>query len=237
MRVLSHVISAALAVGLIAESAYLVKSRREVKALTEQVHQLSAELLVADLAPPPPPRTPERAAPPERAPRAPAASAPPRFVTAPVTAPSGVPPGGPALPAALDTPEGREELRRAVATEVEREREEQVARLQAEWQEQRRQRLRTIVRALALDGEGERRLAEIVTAGQEARRELFYKFESGGMTRGEMTTQLASLRAHDDQQLRQALGDDGIKRFRELERQERRGGGETARATPAPPVR
>jgi hypothetical protein len=217
-------VSAVLAAAVIAQAAYIAKTRRQMDVLYDQVQQLAAESASDGE---PVAAAPERRrgfSPPGRA--APARLPPPRFAPPPPSFTSGgSPPGAIPLPPALDSPEARDQLRQFVAAELQRERDEQRDRMQKRWEEDQQRRMDSMVKALGLNPDESKRLTEVMTASQTARRELRDKIQSGDVTRADIGPQMAALRAKTDQDLKQVLGDDRMQKFQELQRQDRGGGG------------
>jgi hypothetical protein len=141
--------------------------------------------------------------------------------------PAGAPPapGALALPAAIDSPEARDQLRAFVAAELQRERDDQRERGRQRFEEEQQKRMETMVKTLGLNAEDGKKLTDALTSAQNARREMRDKIQSGEISRADVGTQLASLREKTDQQVRQVLGDDKMKKFQELQRQDRGGWG------------
>jgi hypothetical protein len=218
-------VSAVLAAAVIAQAAYIVKTRRQMDTLYDQVQQLAAES--ASDGEPLPAAAERRRSPSPSAGGAPSPRLPlPRFSPPPPTfASSGGTPGAVPLPPALDNPEARDQLRQFVAAELQRERDEQRDRMRQRWEEDQQRRMDSVVKALGLNPDEGKRLTEVMTASQTARRELREKIQSGDVARADIARQMASLREKTDQDLKQVLGDDRMQKFQELQRQDRGGGG------------
>jgi hypothetical protein len=215
-------VSAVLAAAVIAQAAYISKTRRQVDALYDQVQQLAAESASDGE---PMAASPERRRPSGGGP-APAARMPlPRFTPPPsFTSTGSSAPGSAPLPPALDSPEARDQLRQFVAAELQRERDEQRDRMRQRWEEDQQRRLDSMAKALGLNPDEGKRLTEVVTKSQTARRELRDKIQSGEVSRADIGPQMAALREQTDRDLKQLLGDDRMQKFQELQRQDRGGG-------------
>jgi hypothetical protein len=213
-------VAAVLAAAVIAQGAYIAKTRRQMDALTDQVQQLATESIAAEPEPAPPPAREQ----PWRRSAARAASAaplpPPRFAPAPRGA-APAPPGTLPLPAAIDSPEARDQLRQFVAGELQRERDEQRERNRQRFEDDQKTRFEAIAKALGLKPEESQRLTDALTNAQTARREMRDKMQSGEINRADIPQQIAAMRKTTDDQVRQVLGDDGMKKFQELQRQDR----------------
>jgi hypothetical protein len=216
-----------LSVTVVAEGAYIYKTRRQVDTLLGEVQRLSAERQEDDLrgggARGPIPRFTEGPADEEPAAR-PAALPPPRFV--PGAQPTATAPGAPVpLPPALDNPQAREQLRAFVAAELQRERDERVDRERQRRDDEQQRRLDGMVKALGLNPDQGRKFTEIMTSTQDARRQLREKVMGGQIPREEVGRQMTALREKTDQQLKEVIGDSGMKKLEELRQNDRRGGG------------
>ena len=160
---------------VLAEGAYIIKSHRQMQALSDQVQQLAADSIGQDE---PAPRGEVRAWGGGRSnPLMPTAGRlpPPRF--SPPSGSSDVPPSsppgaGPALPPALDNPEAREQLRGFIASELAHEREEQRERVRLERDQEQQKRMNDMVKALGLNEADGKKLVDVMTKGQEDRRAL-----------------------------------------------------------------
>jgi hypothetical protein len=217
-------VSAVLAAAVIAQAAYIAKTRRQMDVLYDQVQQLAAESGSDG--------EPSAAAPERRRPTststtaAPAARLPlPRFSPPPPSFSSAGTSGSLPLPPVLDSPEARDQLRQFVSAELQRERDEQRDRMRQRWEEDQQRRMESMAKALGLSPDEGKRLTETMTASQTARRELRDKIQSGEVARADIGRQMAALREKTDQDLKQVLGDDRMQKFQELQRQDRGGGG------------
>jgi len=227
MRMVGTIVTGALFVAVIAEGAYIIKTHRQMEALAEQVQQLAAE---SDLEEgprrpaPPPPRVGER--PTATTPTALAGRpAPPRFAPPPPSfapAPSG---SGAPLPPVLDTPEAREQLRGFIAAELQRERDGRREEQRAARENEMQRRIEETVKALELSPEAGKRLTEVMTKVQDARRDLRERLQSGQIARTDMPREFTALREQSDKQIREVIGDDKMQKCQELQRRNRGPGG------------
>jgi hypothetical protein len=223
------VVTAVLSAAVIGEGAYIFKTQRRVESLSDQVQQLLVDSVNEEA-------TGTRDERPARsfgnsAPRPGGAAGapripPPRFN--PGAAPAAPPPGTGAqlpLPPTIDTPEAREQLRAFVAAELQRERDDARERGRQQRDEAQQKRLEATIKALGLNADEGRRLTDVLTAQRTAREEMRNKIQSGQIAGQELGKQFAAMREQTDQQVRQVLGDDRMKKFQELQRQDRRGFG------------
>jgi hypothetical protein len=251
MNMVGMLVTGVLSVAVIAEGAYIVKTNRQMSALTEQVQQLAAESVLEE--------APRRAEPrPFRVGEGPTAATPtanrpppPRFVTppsagSPAFAPAPSPPasgGALPLPPVLDTPEARQQLRGFIAAELEREREGRREEMRANREQDMQRRMEATIKALDLSPDVGKRLAEVMTQTQDARRDFREKVQAGQIQRGDVPRELAAMREQSEKQIRALIGDDKMQKFQELQRQNNRGpapggwgfGGPGAGGPPPPP--
>jgi len=233
------IVTAVLVAAVIAQGAYISKTRSQMSALADQVQQLAAES-PGELDVPPAPsagrswRGSESSSPGTRPGESRGRLSPPRFAPAPtVSAPAPPTAGALPLPPALDSPEARDQLRAFVAAELQRERDDQRERIRQRFEDTQKSRTEALVKSLGLNPDDGRKLTDTLTAAQAARRDLRDKMQSGEGNVADMATQLASLREKTDQQVRQVIGDDKMQKFQELQRQDGGGrgpGGGRARA-------
>jgi hypothetical protein len=220
--------TAALSAAVIGEGAYIFKTQRKIETLSEQVQQLVTESLSQET----PAASDERPGrnlgtqAPRFNPPAPGAKLPPpRFAggATPLPPPTGTTAQVP-LPPGLDNPEAREQLRAFVSSELQRERDDQRERFRQQRDEQQQRRLDDTIKKLGLNADEGKRLADVLTAQRTAREELRNKVQGGQIAGPDMGKQFTALREQSDQQVRQVLGDDRMKKFQELQRQDRGGG-------------
>ncbi len=214
-------VSAVLAAAVIAQGAYINKTRKQMDALYDQVQQLAAES--ASEGEPSVDRPMRGVGGGGRSGAATAIRLPvPRFVPGP--APSAPPPPGAVpLPAVIDSQEARDQLRQFVAAELQRERDEQRERFRQRFEEDQQRRREAMVKSLGLNDEQGKKLTDVLTAAQNARRDLRDKIQSGEISRADIGKQMTALRETTDQQVRQVIGDDRMPKYQELQRQDQGG--------------
>jgi hypothetical protein len=223
VRLVSLLVMGVLSVAVIAEGAYLARTRHRVEALEAQLQQAQEGMPIGrDDGDSPGSSRSGLSGGDEGRPRGPAGGGParmplPRFVPAPSA--KEVP-----LPAMLENPESREKLRAFVAAELQRERDEARDQARQRRDEQQQQRLNNMAKALALNEAEARKFTDIFTASQNARQELRQKIEAGQIQRADLGKEFQSLQAKTNEDLKSLLGDDRMKKLQELQRQDRRGG-------------
>jgi hypothetical protein len=222
VRLANVLVTGTLFVAVAAEGAYIVKTHRQMDALAAQVQQLAADAEEE-------PATRE-------SPRAPWVGQrptgggsgspmgklpPPRFNTPPTfTTPSApLPAGAPTLPAAIDTPEAREQLRQFVAAELQHQRDDWRQQQQQQREEDQRRRLEGAIKTLGLSDADGKKLTDIVTQAQDQRRDLRDKIQSGQLPREQIPQAMSALRDQTDKQIRALIGDDKAQQFQQLQRQ------------------
>lgn len=222
------VVTATLSVAVLAEGAYIIKTHRQMEALSDQVQQLAAESNGQDE---PAGRGEPRgfgggrvfAGNPLVAAGLPGRLPPPRFAPSVVggseaPSPSGA---GPALPPVLDTAEAREQLKGFIAAELQREREDQREKQRAQRDQEAQRRMEETVKALGLNEPDGKRLMEVLSKGQEDRRALREKIQSGQIPRSDVPKEMTALREQSEKQIKDILGDERMQKYQELQRQNR----------------
>jgi hypothetical protein len=215
-------VTGTLFVAVAAEGAYILKTHRQIDALTTQVQQLAADAEEEPAA-----RDTSR---PSWVGQRPTSGAvgtagarlpPPRFNTPPsfTTSSAPPPPGAPALPAALDTPEAREQLKQFVAAELQHQREDWRQQQQQQREEYQRLRLESAIKALGLSDSDGKKLTDIMAQAQDQRRDLRDKIQSGQLPRDQIPQAVAALRDQTDQQVRAVIGDDKAQQLQQMQRQ------------------
>jgi hypothetical protein len=147
---------------------------------------------------------------------------PPRF--SPPSGNADSPPpstGGPALPPALDNAEAREQLRGFIAAELQRERDDQREKVRLQRDQEMQKRMEDAVKALGLNDADGKRFMDAVSKGQEDRRALRDKIQAGQIPRSDIPKEMGALRDQTDKQLKDILGDEGMQKYQELQRQDR----------------
>jgi hypothetical protein len=228
MRLIGLIVGGTLAVAVIAEGAYIVHTRRQVERLSSRLEALGTEasdLLAGsdggryagramlqdegDLGEPR--RAGGRALP------------PPRLVTPPPPAAGQAPPSNDPLPLppAIDTPDGREQLRRFVVAALEQEREQGRQRQEQRQEEREQARRQRMATELGLSPTESEKFNQIMAQTQTARVNLRSRIESGELNREAIGREMATMREEADKQMRSLLGDD---RMKKLEGMRGRGG-------------
>jgi hypothetical protein len=225
MRLVNMVVVATLSVVVIAEGAYLIRTRRHVAELTERLEQVAAD---RDEGPRRGTATPGGSGPGSwgggDSPRAALRPPPPRLIA---PAPTSAPPapalspapagGGPlALPPALDNPEAREQLRQFVRAQMEAERQETRER-QDQRRDEREQAARDrMTKELGLSPAESEKFNQIFADARGARQDLRARVESGQLQPESIGQEMAAMRARNDEQLRGLLGDERMKKLEQL---------------------
>lgn len=224
MRLIGLIVGGVLSVAVIAEGAYIVHTRRQVDWLSSRLETLGAEAgdLLAGVdsnrygGRPGGQDDPESEGPSRGSGRG---LPPPRLIVpAPavaVSAPSNDPLP---LPPAIDTAEGREQLRRFVVAQLEQEREQGRQRQEQRQQEREQARREQLVKDLGLSPGESEKFTQILGQTQNARMNLRNRIESGELNRENMGREMAAMREETDRQMRSLLGDDRMKKFEEMRR-------------------
>jgi hypothetical protein len=216
------IVTAALAIAVIAEGAYIVRTRTQLATLSERLEALGA---AADEG---------RAGPPARLPRfqdadfdvepdpalRPAGPGvrppPPKFLPgtpAPAASDDPLP-----LPAAIASPVAREQLRNFVVAQLERERQEARLRQEERFTQRNRERQERVVKELGLTPAERDKYFEITAQADAARAGLRDRIEAGQLDRANARQEMMALRSENEKQLRTLLGDarmeklDGLRR-------------------------
>jgi hypothetical protein len=218
-------VTGTLFVAVAAEGAYIVKTHRQIDALTAQVQQLAAdaeeEPSVRES-----PRAPWVGQRPTNGGGTTARLPPPRFNTPPAsTTPSAPAGGGPVLPPALDNPEAREQLKQFVAAELQHQRDDWRQQQMQQREEDQRRRTENAIKTLGLSDSDGKKLTEIVTQAQDQRRDMREKIQSGQIPRDQIPQAMSAMRDQTDKQIRALIGDDKAQQFQQMQRQGNRGGG------------
>jgi hypothetical protein len=226
VRIANVLVTGTLFTAVIAEGAYIIKTHRQMEALTTQVQQLASEVGDDPVDRTPAPERPWVGERPTGS-RNPARNLPPpRFNTAaaPTTTGSAVN-GTVALPPVLDTPEARDQLRQFVTAELQHQRDDWRQQQQQQREEAEQRRLESAIKTLGLNGDEAKKLTEAVSKAQDQRRDLREKIQSGQIARADIGKEMGALREQTDKDLRAAVGDDRAQKFQELQRQNRGPGG------------
>jgi hypothetical protein len=226
MRLVSILVVGTLSIAVIAEGAYIVRTRKQMESLSDRLEALAAERdeefsTAARVWTPP---SGAAALPSTRGTGGPESSRlpPPKLVVPPSPLPvpsfTAPPEGEPPLPAGLDTPEAREQLRKFVLAQLERERQEARERMENRREDRERAARERMARELGLSPAESDRLNEIFASAQTARQEVRQRVESGQLQGEGLRREFASLRSQHEQQLRSLLGDERMKKYEELRR-------------------
>ena len=223
MRLIGLIVSGALAVAVVAEGAYIIHTRRQVDRLSDRLEAIGQEaedpLGGLDVG-----RMPARGRdldeggalglrPARNLP-------PPRLVATPPT--SAGAPSAPAtddplpLPPAIDTREGREQLRRFVVASMERERDENRLKDEQRQQEREKARRERMVSELGLSPPEAEKFDQIMGQVQNLRSTFRSRIESGQLPREAIGREMAAVREQTEKQLRDLLGDDRMKKLEEM---------------------
>lgn len=227
MRLVGIIVGAALGMAVIAEGAYIVRTRSQVAALSQRLANLGAFEDEGRRSPPSVGsgrsiRDEEGEVDDEPAPgpgREGPAARPPRFVApgpaagAPATADDPLP-----LPAAITSPEAREQLRQFILAQLERERQEARARNDERRDQRTRERNEKVAKDLGLSPAENEKFLKIVAQADAARASLRDRIEAGQVDRGAIRQETMALRSENDKQLRALLGDDRLAKFDEIRR-------------------
>jgi hypothetical protein len=82
-----------------------------------------------------------------------------------------------------------------------------------------------MVKALGVPAADEARLTEALMSVQNARQELRDKVDSGEIARADLGREAAALRERSDKQIRDIVGDDGLKKLQDMRQRGPGGGG------------
>ncbi len=224
MRTLGILAIFVLALCAIGEGAYLVKLSRRIDVLSRPTAESAEE----------PALTPRTTATRPAAPRREPARTLPAFVSTP-------PPSSSApvvtLHDALATPEGREQLKAALA-HIEEEKRQDSLVSRADRNEGREARFKErITKGLTLNGEETHKLAALFTNLQTQRRHVLEEMKAGQRTSRQADDEIDKLEDGSEEQVKAMLGEERMKKLRDLERQDRdnRRRGDQAPAVAAKP--
>lgn len=223
MNLAGILVGGGLVVAVIAEGAYIVHTRSEVEALSAKIEALEAgtgERSADD--------TPSRPAPDHDSPSGTAAAARPnptprpvpRFVTEPQAA--GEPTAAPAsndplpLPPGLSSPEAREQLRQFVLASLDQDRQENRARAEERREQDMKARREKAAKDLGLSPAETEAFARIHAESDAARAAIRAKVETGQADRNAVRQEIVTLRAKTEQQLRDVLGEERMKKYEEI---------------------
>jgi len=233
MRILSTVGFGLLTVSVVVEGAVLLKTRRQVEALQTELGRREVDGVGEDG-----PDQARRASTrdfrggergdgdrPAQAPavrtgvaaRAGENLPPPRFVPAAASANL-----APTI-AVLQSPEGREQLRDLVASELDRMQDDRRERERQERLEREQRRVDQVVKQLGLNSDEERRFKDVLAQADTARQQFRQKMEEGNIPRAEIGRQFMALRQQTEQQMKSVLGDQRMQTYQQMTRGADRG--------------
>jgi hypothetical protein len=233
MNLAGILVGGGLVVAVVAEGAYIVHTRSEVEALSAKIEALESG--GAGSAPSDGAGT-RRSAPDDdrtggdglAARPGPASRPVPRFVTEPQGQESaGANTNDPLpLPPALSSPESREQLRQFVLASLDQERQENRARADERREQDVKARRDRAAKDLGLSPAEAETFSKIQADSDAARAALRAKVESGQVDRGAVRQEMVSIRAKTEQQLRDVLGDERMKKYEEIRSNQGPPGGE-----------
>ena len=222
MRLIGIVVGAALGLAVVAEGAYIVRTRSQLAAVTEKLDSLTTQrdsamasvgrgfgseaglreggMDEAD-------GDEERAA--RRLP-------PPRLVAAPQGGSAAPPPRSDdplPLPPAIDSPQAREQLRQFVLAQLERERQEAQVRQEERRQQRETERRDRMAKELGLSPGETEKFNQIFNDAQAARDKFRDQIEAGQFPRDQARQTMMTMRQENEQKLRGLLGDERMKKY------------------------
>jgi len=233
MQSLGMIVTAGLGVLVIAEGAYIVRTRSQLATLTDKVEALSA----AAVSDPAPYRRAggggedrgfEAGDGPGGAPSAavrPALRALPRFTTETPAAPAADSGDSLPLPPVISSQEAREQLRQFVLAQLERERQEARVRDEQRVLGRARERRVAAIQSLGLSGAEAEKFLAITDKADAARVDLRARIESGQLDRASVRQEISALRDESQRELSALLGDERMKKYDQIRREQGPGEG------------
>jgi hypothetical protein len=231
MRLVAILVTGLLAIAVIAEGAYIARTRGQLQQLERRLEALSEERDSAfgraepirrggrerDLADLDDDDRPVAPGPP-----------PPRF-TRPPSGNEAAAPGDPRnplpLPAALDSAEAREQLRQFVMAQLERERQEARDRMTERRSERETRWREQVAKQLALSPPETEKFNQILNNSQARRDALQARIQAGELEGPAIRSAIMGLREESSRELRSLLGDERATKYEELRRSEGGRGG------------
>jgi hypothetical protein len=220
MRLIAIVVGAALGLAVVAEGAYIVRTRSQLAAVTEKLDSLTSERETAmsgmgrgfgseagqaregGLDDGDEDRAVRRRLPPPRL--VPTAQGRPRSDD-----PLPLPPG-------IDSPQAREQLRQFVLAQLERERQEAQVRQDERRQQRETERRDRMAKELGLSQPEAEKFNKILNDAQAAREKFRDQIEAGQLPRDQARQTMMTMRQEQEQSLRGLLGDDRMKKYETL---------------------
>jgi ribosomal protein L19E len=224
MRLIGMIVGAALGIAVIAEGAYIVRTRSQLATLSERLEGLSSGadegrhggFIAASRSAGDPDNEGDE---PVAEPRA--ARPLPRFVPTPahpVAEPNNDDPLP--LPAAITSPEAREQLRQFIVAQLERERQEARARDDQRREQRTQERREQLAKQLGLSPAETEKFSQLAIKADAARAALRDRIESGQVDRATIRQEMTTLRTDNDKEMRALLGDDRMQKFEQARLQQ-----------------
>lgn len=223
MRTIGMLAIFVLALCAVGEGAYLFKLSREVKSLSRELKLERGEpggdadedsfALLRRTSRPSEPRTVRAAG--DGAARV---AAVPNFQ---VLAPPPTTPATATLREALATPEGRDQLKAALAVIEEDKRQERMAKRADKDIEKEQRWKERIVKGVPLTGDEPLRLETLFTTLQNGRRQILEEMKSGLKNAQQADDEVDALQENTEKSVRSLLGEERLKQLREAEKKER----------------
>jgi hypothetical protein len=223
MRLIAIVVGAALGLAVVAEGAYIVRTRSQLAAVTEKLEALSSEretamtgmgrgfgseggqLREGGMDDGDDDRAARRLPPPRLVPAPQGSAAPPPRSDDPLP-----------LPPAIDSPQAREQLRQFVLAQLERERQEAQVRQDERRQQRETERRDRMAKELGLS-QGETEKFNKILSDSQAQREKFRdQIEAGQLPRDQARQTMMTMRQEQEQAMRGLLGDERMKKYETL---------------------
>jgi hypothetical protein len=228
MRLVAILVTGVLAIAVIAEGAYIFRTRGQLQQLERRLEALSEERESAFVRSEPTRRGGERDPADLDDDRAALASPPPPRFNRPSAGQQAPAPGDPQnplpLPAALDSAEAREQLRQFVMAQLERERQEARDRVSERRSERETRWREQVAKQLALSPPETDKFNQILNNSQTRRDALQARIQAGELEGPAIRSAVMGLREESSRELRALLGDDRAGKYEELRRSEGRGG-------------
>jgi hypothetical protein len=240
MRLIAIVVGAALGLAVVAEGAYIVRTRSQLAAVTQKLDALTSERETAlagvgrgygseagqgregGLDDGDEDRVVRRLPPPRLLATGQGSAAPSPRSDDPLP-----------LPPAIDSPQAREQLRQFVLAQLQRERQEAQVRQDERRQQRESERRDRMAKELGLSHSETEKFNQILNDAQTAREKFRDQIEAGQLPRDQARQTMMTMRQEQEQNLRGLLGDDRMKKYETLRGPpgggafgDRRGGGQ-----------
>jgi hypothetical protein len=225
MRLIGIVVGAALGLAVVAEGAYIVRTRSQLAAVTEKLDALSSQRdgamasmgrgFASEAGQPREGGMDDGDGEDDRGARR---LPPPRLVNAPQG--SAAPPPRSddplPLPPAIDSPQAREQLRQFVLAQLERERQEAQVRQEERRQQREQERRDRVAKELGLSPSETEKFNQILNDSQAAREKFRDQVEAGQIPREGARQAAMAMRQENEQKLQGLLGSDRMKKYETL---------------------